>query len=73
MKIEFGILANKSPRITCRAAVLLLLFRILEINLKMPTKQKQFFNLTFDRDHDGSILNNPSSSALEREQEGGSI
>jgi hypothetical protein len=66
---KFGI--SKSQMIALAAVAAPLIISYLR-NKSQDAKEAEALNNALDRDHDGSILNNPSS-ALEREQEGGSI
>ena len=66
---KFGI--SKSQMIALAAVAAPLIISYLR-NKSQNAKEAEALNNALDRDHDGSILDNPSS-ALEREQEGGSI
>ena len=66
---KFGI--SKSQMIALAAVAAPLIISYLR-NKSQDANEAEALNNALDRDHDGSILNNPSS-ALEREQEGGSI
>lgn len=66
---KFGI--SKSQMIALAAVAAPLIISYLR-NKSQDAKEAEALNNALDRDHDGSILDNPSS-ALEREQEGGSI
>ena len=63
---KFGI--SKSQMIALAAVAAPLIISYLR-NKSQDAKEAEALNNALDRDHDGSILNNPSS-ALEREQEG---
>ena len=66
---KFGI--SKSQMIALAAVAAPLIISYLR-NKSQDANEAEALNNALDRDHDGSILDNPSS-ALEREQEGGSI
>lgn len=66
---KFGI--SKSQMIALAAVAAPLIISYLR-NKSQDAKEAEALNNALNRDHDGSILDNPSS-ALEREQEGGSI
>lgn len=66
---KFGI--SKSQMIALAAVAAPLIISYLK-NKSQDAKEAEALNNALDRDHDGSILDNPSS-AFEREQEGSSI
>lgn len=66
---KFGI--SKSQMLALAAVAVPLIISYLKNKAQNPS-DAEALNNALDRDHDGSILDNPSS-ALEREQEGGSI
>ena len=66
---KFGI--SKSQMIALAAVAAPLIISYLR-NKSQDANEAEALNNALDKDHDGSILDNPSS-ALEREQEGGSI